>query len=252
MGNMPFNGIEKINKQSAVDLVLEQMKMLIKDETWMVGEKIPSESELAEMFDVNRLTVRMALQKLNTFGLVQTRVGEGTFITEFSFINYIKQISEFYNQDMFDNIADFREAIEIRCCALAMERSTEEELTNLENLLIRLEEIQARLDINFTQEVYLEIVDVDLKFHEYICTIAKNSLLSAAFSMSRDIIYQHLLMIVQKRIDQRKKKIDEGHVVRRNIHRDIYESIVNKDFVKCKKAYLDMLNQRVNLYEFAS
>jgi GntR family transcriptional repressor for pyruvate dehydrogenase complex len=29
------------------------------------GEKIPSESELADMYGVNRLTIRLALQQLN-------------------------------------------------------------------------------------------------------------------------------------------------------------------------------------------
>lgn len=253
MKNILKNGsIEKINKQSAVDLVLEQMKTLIKDGTWTVGQKIPSESDLADVFAVNRLTIRMALQKLSTFGLVQTRVGEGTFITEFSLIDYIKQISEFYNhdQDVFDDIANFREAVEIRCCALAMERVTEEELAHLHKLLVAHENVQVRLNTGFTQEIYLDSVDTDLHFHEYICTISNNSLLIAAFSMAKDIIYQHLLMIVRKRIDQRLEKMGLGETAKRNIHRDIFESIVDKDFEKCKKTYLDMLNQRVNLYEF--
>lgn len=243
-------GIEKINKQSAVDLVLEQMKTLVREGAWEVGQRIPSESELADMFAVNRLTVRMALQKLNTFGIVQTRVGEGTFVTKFNLTDYIKQVYEFYNHDMFDDIAAFREAIEIRCCALAMERASDEELKHLGELLSELEEIQNRLGMGFTQDLYLEVVESDLRFHEYICTIAKNSLLNAAFSMARDIIYQHLLMIVKKRSNQRSEKIKQGCVINKNIHRDIYDFIVNKDFEKCKKAYLDMLDQTINLYEF--
>lgn len=256
MKNGSVNSIEKISKQSAVDLVLEQMKSLIKNGVWEVGHRIPSESELADMFAVNRLTVRLALQKLNIFGLVQTRVGEGTFVTEFSFIGYIRQVSEFYEQDVFDDIADFREAVELHCCALAMKRATKKELAELNKLLIEHERIQKQLDDdlsddNFTEEIYLEIVDVDLRFHEYICIMAKNSLLKASFEMARDATYQHLLMIVRKRLSQRREKIRQGNVIRRDIHRDIYESIVNNDFEKCRRAYLDMVNQRINLYEFS-
>lgn len=250
MKNGLVNGIEKISKQSAVELVLEQMKALIKNGAWKVGQKIPSENELADMFAVNRLTVRLALQKLSTFGLVQTRVGEGTFITEFNFVDYVGQISEFYGQDVFDDIADFREAVELHCCSLAMKRATKNELSELKKILVKIEKIQKQLYDNFTEETCLEMVDTDLRFHEYICDMAKNSLLKAAFEMARDAIYQHLFMIIRKRLSQRLEKIKQGKVVmKKNIHRDIYESIANNDFEKCKKVYMDMLNQRIIFYE---
>ncbi len=46
------------------------------------GEKIPSENQLAKMFSVNRLTVRRALALLIQEGLLKTRRGEGTFVTD--------------------------------------------------------------------------------------------------------------------------------------------------------------------------
>lgn len=257
MKNRRVSGIAKISKQSAVDLVMEQMKTLIKDGIWEVGQRIPSESDLASMFDVNRLTIRLALQKLNTFGLVQTRVGEGTFVTEFNFIDYVTQISDFYNQDMdiFDDIADFREAVELRCCSLAMKRATKDELAELDSILTELEQVQVLMDKslsnkNIIEQSFLESVDLDLKFHAYICTIAKNSLLISSFAMAKDAIYQHLLMIVRKRLLLRLEKIKQGDIVKVNLHREIYNAIIENNFEKCQKAYLDMLNQRVNPYEF--
>ena len=44
---------------------LMQRKQDIADGVWKTGDKIPSEGELAEIFGVNRLSVRMALQKLS-------------------------------------------------------------------------------------------------------------------------------------------------------------------------------------------
>ena len=70
----------KIKKQSAADLVCEKMKELILRKEWNTGEKIPSEMELAESFGVNRLTVRIALQRLHTLGLLDIRVGDGTYV----------------------------------------------------------------------------------------------------------------------------------------------------------------------------
>ena len=53
----------KIVKVSIVDQVCDAVKKDIMNGTWKAGEKIPSESELAEQFGVNRLSVRMALHR---------------------------------------------------------------------------------------------------------------------------------------------------------------------------------------------
>jgi DNA-binding GntR family transcriptional regulator len=44
------------------------------------GDRLPSEAELAQQFDVNRLTVRRALNELNQRGLIETVHGKGSFV----------------------------------------------------------------------------------------------------------------------------------------------------------------------------
>jgi len=46
------------------------------------GEKIPSENELCETFGLSRQTVRHAISKLVDDGLVETRQGSGTFVSD--------------------------------------------------------------------------------------------------------------------------------------------------------------------------
>ena len=75
----------KISKISVVDQVADEMKEKIVSGEWKPGDKLPSESDIAQMYGVNRLSVRMALQKLGTLGIIETRVGEGSFVQEFSF-----------------------------------------------------------------------------------------------------------------------------------------------------------------------
>lgn len=66
--------------------VYYQIKQTIKN--WIInkefslGEKIPSENELAEKFNVSRLTIRQAIAQLIQEGFLQSRRGEGTFVTE--------------------------------------------------------------------------------------------------------------------------------------------------------------------------
>lgn len=46
------------------------------------GDQLPSEHELAERFDVNRHTVRVALANLAVLGLVRARRGRGVFVED--------------------------------------------------------------------------------------------------------------------------------------------------------------------------
>lgn len=47
------------------------------------GQNLPSERDLAEQFEVNRSTVREALQRLEAWGLVEMRHGGGTLVRDF-------------------------------------------------------------------------------------------------------------------------------------------------------------------------
>ena len=66
----PARKRQKITRMSVVDQVCASIKQDIADGVWKAGDKIPSEGEFAEMFGVNRLSVRMALQKLSTLGII--------------------------------------------------------------------------------------------------------------------------------------------------------------------------------------
>jgi GntR family transcriptional regulator len=70
---------------SALLPVYYQIKQTIKN--WILnkefnpGEKIPSENELGEKFNVSRLTVRQAISQLVQEGFLISKRGEGTFVT---------------------------------------------------------------------------------------------------------------------------------------------------------------------------
>ncbi|SJM58289.1 GntR family transcriptional regulator [Microbacterium sp. JB110] len=69
-------------KASRVDAVAAGIRARIGDGAYAVGERLPTESELSETFEVSRPTVRAALSELKTEGLVRTRHGVGTFVSE--------------------------------------------------------------------------------------------------------------------------------------------------------------------------
>ncbi|KRL83214.1 GntR family transcriptional regulator [Ligilactobacillus equi] len=49
---------------------------------WQVGQRIPAERELAQEFMVSRMTLRQALQTLVDEGVLERRIGAGTFVAQ--------------------------------------------------------------------------------------------------------------------------------------------------------------------------
>ena len=64
------------------ELVMEQIKDLVKKGQLMSGDKLPSERELCEKLEVSRSSVREALKALQMLGLIESKHGEGNFIKE--------------------------------------------------------------------------------------------------------------------------------------------------------------------------
>jgi GntR family transcriptional regulator len=60
----------------------EIIRKLISQEQWKPGDKLPSEREFCETFEISRITVRKALDSLASEGLIQTNKGIGTFVSE--------------------------------------------------------------------------------------------------------------------------------------------------------------------------
>lgn len=230
----------KIKRISASDQVFETLQSQISSGLWKVGDRLPSEGELAERYGVNRLTVRVALQKLNALGIVETRSGSGTHVIEFDFESYLRMASKFYGQsDMMKNVTEFRNHMEIECARLACERATEEDLAELERLALEHRRVWMETD-GVEHDVWRRrVADADLAFHEQVVRMSHNPLYSYSFAVAREPIYEYMLFCVSKWVPEmvRNFRLDRH----RDIHYSIYESIKKKDFASCQSDYAAMI-----------
>lgn len=78
--------IESIKKRRLSEEVLKKLQFMIIDGTYKTGDQLPSERELAELFQVSRASIREALRVLETLGFLDSRVGiaGGTFVKKIS------------------------------------------------------------------------------------------------------------------------------------------------------------------------
>ncbi len=81
-----------------VDQVLEILREQIASGAYAPDGRLPSETELAEEFDVSRATVRSALALLSAEGLVKRRHGAGTFVSQaVQIANPLNTIIDYYD-----------------------------------------------------------------------------------------------------------------------------------------------------------
>ncbi|MHA6260660.1 FadR/GntR family transcriptional regulator [Sporosarcina sp. CAU 1771] len=96
----------KTSSKMFLDIVGE-LRALISKEGIQAGDRLPSERELAERLKVGRSTIREALRSLELLGLIETRRGEGTFLTDFRKHQLVEVLAEFIMQQP-DSINDVR------------------------------------------------------------------------------------------------------------------------------------------------
>lgn len=63
-------------------VIKQRIADAIKDGSLKPGDRVPSESELVQQFDVSRMTANRALRELQTAGILVRRAGSGTFVAE--------------------------------------------------------------------------------------------------------------------------------------------------------------------------
>ncbi|MBM4762540.1 GntR family transcriptional regulator [Bacillus sp. B15-48] len=101
--------------------IVKQLRNMIEKDGLKVGDKIPSERELAERLNAGRSSVREALRALELLGLIETRRGEGTFIRDFRGNQLVQLLSTFILQDkkVINDVFETKTLIEINCLQLA-------------------------------------------------------------------------------------------------------------------------------------
>lgn len=78
--------------------IIEELRSLIKEQGIQAGDKLPSERHLAEQLEVGRSAVREALRSLELLGLIETRRGEGTFLSDVRKHQLVEVLASFIMQ----------------------------------------------------------------------------------------------------------------------------------------------------------
>lgn len=75
--------------------IKEHLQMQIRRGVYGAGDRLPSERELAQQFNVSRMTARQALQALAQDGFTYSRVGKGTYVSPPKFDQQLRALTSF-------------------------------------------------------------------------------------------------------------------------------------------------------------
>lgn len=177
--------LKSVNKVNVVDHVYEQMKDKIIKGEWIPNEKIPSENQLCKAFGVSRNTVRSAIQRLKTMGVIESKQGQGTFICDSvdkTFIDSFIPVIHLNNAEMIQML-EFRKTIEYESVKMAARRRDINDLKRIEKALNKMKK---------NKDDYKKFTMADFQFHLNIVRASKNSIFYRAILRLKDIILIHL------------------------------------------------------------
>jgi GntR family transcriptional repressor for pyruvate dehydrogenase complex len=162
-----------IKSESVSDKVVDQILRLIESDKLKVGDRLPSERQLAEELEVSRVPIREALSVLKAMGIIEVRPGVGALVTldaSFAFPDIIWMRWLSVHQAQVISVLEVREAIDAKAASLAAERATQENIEELEKSI-------QEMETEVITEDFEELERIDRRFHKYIASISGNALL---------------------------------------------------------------------------
>ncbi len=178
--------IKSTQKQNVVNDVFEQLRQKLIDENWAPGSRLPSEQELCNMLNVSRVSVRSAVQRLRDLGIVITRQGSGSYISEDftpqTLNNRLRPVMNLSKEEFHDMMV-FRQTVEFKCMELAVVYATTEDILSIEQAL-------NRMLVN--KNDYKKYSEADFDFHLAIAKASKNKVFYNVMLSIKDSYYYYL------------------------------------------------------------
>lgn len=194
-------------RESLVDLAVDRLLDDIVAGRLVPGEHIPAESELAERFDMSRLTLREAMKKLQARRVISTVRGRRSVVNpvaEWTDIAAILRMAEgtLGQGETSLQLLQLRRMIETGACALAATRAGEADYSALGSALRGMREASAADDVD-------RFVAEDMLFHDLIIHASGNVFL-------RIILEPLHRMLYQRRLETSRVPVVQEHAIERH------------------------------------
>lgn len=178
---------------SAVESMVGEIKALIDTRNLGVGDPLPSERELCEMFSSSRNTVREAMRILKTYGVVEVRPKVGAVIID----RRMDAVFDLYSfntlelsRDTFLDTQGFRSLIEVGSLDTLFQNATADDISAL----------RAINDVMAAEDSVERAALQDFRFHSRLVAILGNKQIIEMYRIMKPV----MLRIMENGVSRRK------------------------------------------------
>jgi GntR family transcriptional repressor for pyruvate dehydrogenase complex len=162
---------------SRSDRVIAIVKEMIASGELQAGDRLPIEKELAARWGVSRGSLREAVRSLAALGVLETKQGDGTYVTQLdpgSLLRPLEFWAGLQEATQSVDLLGVRRVLETESAGLAAVRLTDDDLDELELIL-------SDIDVGLASgELGPEsFIDADAAFHQRIAAASGNAALAA-------------------------------------------------------------------------
>ncbi len=200
--------------------VMEYLTDEIRKKNLKKGDNMPTERELAEHLGVSRAAIRESYKILNIVGLLRSVPSQGTFIKDEFDEWLVEPMSIIFklSDTTMNDVLEFRRMIEVEVATLAAQKITDREIEILTECYEKM----------FSDISEVEKAKYDKMFHGTIVKAAKNQIILNAYNAMSPMLQIFTLDIRSQVVNNEHEGILE------EIHRDIYEAIVERNVEKAR------------------
>jgi GntR family transcriptional regulator, transcriptional repressor for pyruvate dehydrogenase complex len=210
------------------DQAISKIKDMIMSGEFAADSKLPPEQELAQQLGLSRNSLREAVRALTLIGVLEPRVGDGTYVTSLEpelLLTGMGFISDLLTGRTLLELHEVRRILEPVATGMATTRLSEEEFAALEACL-------AEMDAADTTQAFIA---ADEEFHRIIVSASGNSTLASLIqNLSGGTLRARLWRSVTERGAIESTK---------NRHRDIYDALRAGDPARASAADLVHLSE---------
>jgi len=170
-----------------LERTVRQLEEKVLEDSWSASARLPAERALAELLGVSRSTVREAIQRLVSKGLLETKRGSGVYVVQKQPVRlsapWLQLVAE--NPPLRAETLEFRMVFECAAARFAAQRSTPEELDRLKTILLKMRNAVT------AQDVDAEAV-VDGEFHLALTAASHNRMLDQFYASVITMLREHI------------------------------------------------------------
>jgi DNA-binding FadR family transcriptional regulator len=202
---------QPLRKTRLYEQVVEQIQQTIIEGKLKPGDRLPSERELAETFQVGRPTIREALRTLGIMGLIEVRTGQkGSIVRAGDISHYVEtlriQLSWLIMADeqTLEELWEVRKPIERAIAHAAAENATPKDLKTLEGLIRKMKAAAGDIQAYF---------GLALQFHRELARATRNRVYPLIWRLLDDILLRSYVPNLDRLFPKGPSKLLLGNTV---------------------------------------